>query len=132
LEKTVLIIKPDAVRRGLIGHVIGRLERAGFKILEMRLERWNRDDAARFYAVHRGKSFYEGLLEFMISGPIVPVLLEKENAISDLRELIGETDPQAAACGTIRQEIARDVRQNSVHASDSPETAVVESEFFFG
>jgi len=132
LEKTLLIIKPDATRRKLIGHVVGRLERAGFAILEMRLERLGPEKARRFYAVHEGKPFLDDLVEFMASGPVVPVLLEKENAVPDLRALIGATDPGRAACGTLRQEIAEDIQANSVHASDSPENAATEIAFFFG
>jgi nucleoside-diphosphate kinase len=131
LEKTLLIIKPDAVERRLIGHIIGRLELAGFSILDMRMEHLTEEKARKFYAVHRGKSFYDGLVEFMTSGPVVPVLLEKENAVSDLRTLIGATDPSEAVSGTLRQEIASDVQRNSVHASDSLESAAEEIAFFF-
>jgi nucleoside-diphosphate kinase len=131
LQKTLLIIKPDAVVRGLIGHIISRLERAGFKILGMRMEHLARERAEEFYSVHKGKPFYAGLVEFMSSGPVISVLLEKENAISDLRALIGNTDPEKADCGTLRQEIALDVQKNSVHASDSPENAKIEIAFFF-
>lgn len=131
MHKTLLIIKPDAVERRLAGHIISRLEHAGFKILEMRMERLTRERAEEFYSVHKGKPFYAGLVEFMSSGPVIPILLEKENAVSDLRELIGDTDPEKAACGTLRQEIALDVQKNSVHASDTPENAKIEIAFFF-
>ncbi len=127
-----MIIKPDATERNLIGHVINRLERAGFRITEMRMTRLSADDARRFYAVHEGKPFLNDLVTFMTSGPVVPMVLEKENAVTDLRELIGATNPSNAACGTIRQEIARNVQANSVHASDSDENAVREISFFFG
>lgn len=132
MERTLLIIKPDAVERNLIGHVIGRLEKAGFKIRAMRMELLTVDKARAFYAVHKERPFYNDLVEYMTSGPVVPMLLEKKNAIADLRTLIGATDPARAACGTLRQEIARDVQCNSVHASDAPETAAVETAFFFG
>jgi len=132
LERTLLIIKPDAVERQMVGHVIGRLEKAGFKILAMRMEKLTEEKAREFYAVHRERPFYEGLVKYMTSGPVVPILLEKENAIAGLRELIGATDPAVAACGTLRQEIALDVQRNSVHASDAAETAASETAFFFG
>lgn len=132
MERTLLIIKPDAVERQMVGHVIGRLEKAGFKILAMRMEKLTEEKAREFYAVHRERPFYEGLVKYMTSGPVVPILLEKENAIAGLRELIGATDPAVAACGTLRQEIALDVQRNSVHASDAAETAASETAFFFG
>ena len=132
MEKTLLIIKPDAVKRKLIGYIVGRLERAGLSILEMKIERLSPQKARSFYNVHEGKPFLDSLVEFMSSGPVAPILLEKENAISDLRALIGATDPAKAACGTLRQEIALNVQENSVHASDSRESAVKEIRFFFG
>ncbi len=131
MNKTLLIIKPDATERNLTGHIIGRLERAGFTIAEMRMVRLDENEARRFYAVHEGKHFLESLVKFMTSGPVVPILLEKENAVEDLRTLIGATNPARAACGTIRQEIALDIEKNSVHASDSNENAVKEIAFFF-
>lgn len=132
MQKTLLIIKPDAVQRKLIGHIVSRLEKAGFNILEMRMVQLTRAEAQDFYAVHKERSFYDSLVEFMISGPVVPILLEKENAVDDLRTLIGATDPAKADCGTLRQEIALNVQANSVHASDSPENAEKEIAFFFG
>jgi nucleoside-diphosphate kinase len=131
MERTLLIIKPDAVERKLIGHVICRLERAGFNILSMTMELLTIEKARKFYAVHKEKSFYDDLVEFMTSGRIVPILLEKDNAVSDLRILIGDTDPAKAAPGTLRQEIALDKQKNSVHASDSTENAKNEIAFFF-
>ena len=131
MSRTLLIIKPDAVERRLVGHIIGRLERAGFRIEAMRMQRIGEAEARRFYAVHEGKPFLPGLVRFMSSGPVVPMVLEKEDAVADLRTLIGATDPTKAACGTIRQEIAIDVEKNSVHASDSDETAAQEIAFFF-
>lgn len=131
VERTLLIIKPDAVRRRLVGHVIARLEKAGFEILGMRMERLTPERARTFYAVHEGKSFLPALVEYMVSTPVVPILLQKENAVADLRTLIGATDPTRAACGTLRQEIALNIQENSVHASDSPENAAIEIAFFF-
>ncbi len=132
MENTLLIIKPDATRRNLIGHIISRLEKARFRIVEMKTVRLTREKAREFYAVHEGKPFLDDLTTYMASGPIVPMLLEKENAIIDLRTLIGATDPGKAACGTLRNEIGIDVQNNSVHASDSTESAAFEIPFFFG
>lgn len=131
MSRTLLIVKPDAVERRLIGHVIDRLEKAGFRIVEMRLLKLTEEKAHSFYAVHTGKPFLESLVKFMTSGPVVPILLEKENAVDDLRTLIGATDPTKAACGTIRQEIALDIEKNSVHASDSDDNAAKEIGHFF-
>ncbi|MEW5993016.1 MAG: nucleoside-diphosphate kinase [Candidatus Zixiibacteriota bacterium] len=131
MNRTLLIIKPDAIERNLIGHIISRLERARFKIVAMRMVRLTTSEAQEFYAVHKERPFYTSLVEFMTSGPAVPVLLEKENAVDDLRTLIGATDPGKAACGTIRYEIGVNVEKNSVHASDSDETASREIAFFF-
>ncbi len=132
MEKTLLIIKPDATERNLVGHIINRLEKAGFKITEMKLTRLKRNEARKFYAVHEGKSFLDELTDYMSSGLIIPMVLEKNDAIDDLRALIGATDPSEAACGTLRQEIGLDKGRNSVHASDSPESAEIEIPFFFG
>lgn len=126
-----MIIKPDATGRNLIGEIIRRIERSGFIVAAMRLTRLTPAEARRFYAVHEGKPFLESLCAFMSSGPIVPMILEKENAIADLRTLIGATDPKKAACGTLRYDLALDVEKNSVHASDGPETAATETAFFF-
>jgi nucleoside-diphosphate kinase len=132
VERTLLIIKPDAVERNLIGHIITRLERAGFRLVNMRMEQMPAEKARKFYAVHEGKPFLNDLVAYMASGPVVPMVLEKNNAVADLRILVGATNPDKAACGTIRQEIGRDVQRNSVHASDSPENAAGEIAFFFG
>ena len=131
LSKTLLIIKPDATERNLVGHVINRLERARFKIAEIRLVRLTEQQARQFYAVHEGKPFLESLVAFMTSGPVIPMMLEKDNAVEDLRTLIGATDPAKAACGTIRYEVGRTIEKNSVHASDSDENAAKEVAFFF-
>lgn len=132
MEQTLLIIKPDATERHLYGHIIQRLENSRFEILAMKMVRLSQEEARQFYAVHEGKPFYDALVEFMTSGSVVPILLERENAISALRELAGATDPAKAACGTIRHDIGLDVQRNSVHASDAPETARKEIAFFFG
>jgi len=131
MSRTLLIVKPDATERGLIGHIVSRVERAGFKIRGMQMQTLSESEARRFYAVHQGKPFLDSLVAFMTSGPVVPMLLEKDNAVSDLRALIGATDPAKAACGTIRQEIALNIEKNSVHASDSDQNAAVEISFFF-
>jgi nucleoside-diphosphate kinase len=131
MSRTLLIVKPDATDRNLIGHIVGRLERAGFRIVEMRMQSLTETEARKFYAVHEGKPFLDSLVAFMTSGRVVPMVLEKENAVEDLRTLIGATDPAKAACGTIRQEIAVNIEKNSVHASDSDENATKEIAFFF-
>jgi len=131
MSRTLLMIKPDAVERNLIGHVLSRMERARFKIVAMRMTRLSEADARRFYAVHEGKPFLDTLVKYMTSGPVVPMVLEKESAVEDTRALIGATDPSKAACGTLRNEIGRDIEKNSVHASDSDANAVKEIAFFF-
>ena len=131
MSRTLLIIKPDAVERNLIGHIISRLEHSRFKIVAMRMMPLSKEEAREFYAVHKEKPFYNPLVEYMTSGPVIAMVLEKENAVQDLRTLIGVTDPARAACGTIRHEIGQDVEKNSVHASDSDENATKEISFFF-
>ncbi|MCI0330388.1 MAG: nucleoside-diphosphate kinase [candidate division Zixibacteria bacterium] len=131
MERTLLIIKPDAVSRNLIGEIIARVEKARFKIKGMKMVRLKPAEARKFYAVHEGKPFLEELVDFMSSGPVVPVWLEKENAVADLRKLIGATDPKKADPGTVRHDLAVDMGKNSVHGSDSPENAKVEIQFFF-
>lgn len=130
-ERTLAILKPDCVRKNLTGLVISRIESAGFKILGIKKVRLTKEVAGAFYAVHRGKPFYEGLVEFMSSGPCLPIALEKENAVSDFRNLIGATDPKDAAPGTIRKDYADNKGENIVHGSDSPENAEIEISFFF-
>ncbi len=131
MSRTLLIIKPDAVERNLIGHIISRLEQARFNIVAMRMVQLSKEEAREFYAIHKEKPFYDPLVAYMTSGLVVPMVLGKENAIDDLRALIGATDPAQAACGTIRYEVGRDVEKNSVHASDSDENAAREISFFF-
>lgn len=131
MSRTLLIVKPDATQRNLIGHVISRLEKARFSVVEMRMVSLTKQQARSFYAVHEGKPFLDSLVAFMTSGPVVPMVLEKENAVEELRTLIGATDPKKAACGTLRYEIAVDIEKNSVHASDSDANAKNEIAFFF-
>lgn len=130
-EQTLAILKPDCVRKNLTGAVIDRIERAGFRILGMKKIRLTKEAAGGFYAVHRGRPFYEGLVEFMSSGPCVPIALEKENAVADFRKLIGATDPKEAAEGTIRKLYADNKGENIVHGSDSAENGKIEIGYFF-
>ena len=131
MERTLSIIKPDAVGKGLIGEVIKRFEEAGFKIIAMKMVHMTKEEAEAFYAVHRGTDFFEGFTAFMCSGPSVVMVLEGEEVITKSRELIGATNPEDAAEGTIRREFATDGRRNVVHGSDSPETAAFEINYFF-
>lgn len=131
MQQTLAIIKPDATGRGLIGQILAHLEDAGFRIRAMRLMRLSDAQAREFYAVHEGQPFYADLVEFMISGPVVPVLLEADHAVPKLREVIGATDPAEADEGTIRALYAESKGRNSIHASDAPETAAREIRFFF-
>ena len=131
MEKTLAILKPDCVRRNLIGQVIDRIEQAGFKILAMKMVRLTRQTAGEFYAVHRERPFYADLVEFMSSGNCVPMVLEKENAVSDFRKVIGATDPAEAEAGTIRKDFAESKQNNIVHGSDSVANAAKEIGFFF-
>lgn len=130
-EETLLIIKPDGVRRRLIGEVLRRIEKAGFEIKGMKFQRLSPDQAREFYRVHEGKEFYEELVEFMSSGPVVALWLEGEMACIRLRELVGATDPKLAALNTIRGELGTDIQQNVVHAADPKEDPQREINFFF-
>lgn len=131
VERTLMIIKPDAVSRNVIGRILARVEEEGFVIRGLRMTRLDQEQAERFYEMHRNRSFFGGLVEFMTSGPIVPALLEREEAVSHLRAFIGATDSTQAAPGTIRRDFGTDVQRNAVHASDSPESAAREIAFFF-
>jgi nucleoside-diphosphate kinase len=126
-----MIIKPDATGRNLVGEILRRVEQSHFVIKAMKMTRLTPQQARKFYAVHEGKPFLDGLCAFMSSGPIVPVVLEKENAVADYRALIGATNPKNAACGTVRFDLAIDLEKNSVHGSDSVENAKIEIAFFF-
>ena len=131
LNQTLLLIKPDAVRQHRIGEILGRLEAAGFVITGLALRRLSRAQAEEFYAIHRGKEFFPGLVEFVTSGPLVAVRLEGENVCRRVREFIGVTDPSKAAPGTIRADFGTSVRSNAVHASNPEEDVRRELEFFF-
>jgi len=130
-ERTLSIIKPDGVARGLIGEVIKRFEQADFKIVAMKMVRMSKEQAKEFYAVHKGRSYFEGLTDFMSSGPSVVMVLEADDVIARNRELMGATDPEATAEGTIRKKFAANERRNVVHGSDSLETAAFEIDYFF-
>ncbi len=132
MDETLFMIKPDAVQAHKIGAILAQVEGAGFEILDMRLIRLTPRDARLFYAVHAGKPFLEELVQFMSSGPAVPCRLHREHAVTALRDLIGATDPKEAKPGTIRALHAESKGRNAVHASDSPESARAEIEFFFG
>lgn len=131
VERSLAILKPDCLRKNLQGEVIARIQKAGFRILSMKQVRLTRETAGAFYAVHRGRPFYDGLVEFMSSGACMPIALEKENAVADFRTLIGATDPKEAADGTIRKLFADNKGENIVHGSDSPENGKIEVAFFF-
>ena len=130
-ERTLSIIKPDAVKRDLIGAILARFEQNGFKIAAIKMVRLTREQAEGFYAEHQGKVFFEQLVDYMMSAPIVVSVLEKENAVQDYRALIGSTNPENAAEGTIRKDFALNHRENSVHGSDSTESAAREIAYFF-
>ena len=131
MERTLTIIKPDAVQRHLTGKILARLEAEGFCILGMKMLQLSPQDAERFYAVHRQRPFFQSLTSYMASGPVVPVVLQRDNAIQALRELMGATNPAQAAAGTLRQEFGLDVEKNAIHGSDSPASAATEIPFFF-
>src|SRR5689334_18818224 len=130
-ERTLSIIKPDATRRNLTGQISARLEQAGLRIVAQRRIRLTREQAEAFYAVHKARPFFAGLVEFMISGPVVVQVLEGKDAVARNREVMGATDPKKAAPGTIRADFAEDIEANSVHGSDSAENAANEIAFFF-
>ena len=130
-ERTLAIIKPDAVEKGVIGRVITRFEQAGFKVVAMKMIRFSKIEAEDFYEEHRGRDYFEGLTEFMTTAPSVVIALECEDAIKRGRALMGATNSPEAAEGTIRREFGTDGRRNAVHGSDSPETAAREISFFF-
>lgn len=128
---TLSIIKPNAVRTGKAGPILSMINEAGFEIVAMKMLKLARNQAQSFYEVHKGKPFYEGLIEFMTSGPIVVMMLKHENAVAEYRKLMGATDPAKAEPGTIRKKYAVSVQMNAVHGSDSDENAIRESDFFF-
>ena len=131
MERTLSIVKPDGVQKHLIGEVIKRFEEVGLKVVGLKMISMDKKEAEGFYAVHRGKTFFESLTAFMSSGPSVVMVLEGEGAISKTRELMGATDPKQAKEGTLRRQFAANVERNVVHGSDAPETAAFEINYFF-
>ncbi|MBN1598780.1 MAG: nucleoside-diphosphate kinase [Bacteroidales bacterium] len=130
-KQTLTIIKPGAVSNEYIGPILAKINSAGFHISAMKLFRLTRNQAQNFYSIHKGKIFFNSLIEFMTSGPVVVAILEKENAVQKYRKLIGATDPSKAEEGTIRKMFAESIERNAVHGSDSDENAILECDFFF-
>src|SRR5215472_16888798 len=131
VERTFSIIKPDAVAAGHTGAIVALLQQSGFKILGMRMTRLSEPQAQAFYAVHSARPFFNGLVKFMTEGPIVVLALEREDAVKQLRAVMGATNPANAADGTVRKRFATDIERNAIHGSDAPETAEAELRFFF-
>ena len=131
LERTLSIIKPDAVAKNVIGQIYARFEQAGLKVIAAKMVHLSRREAEGFYAVHKGRPFFNDLVEFMTSGPVMIQVLEGPDAIARNRDLMGATDPKKAAAGTIRADFAQSIDANAVHGSDAPETAAVEIAYFF-
>ncbi|CUI16047.1 nucleoside diphosphate kinase [Candidatus Protochlamydia naegleriophila] len=131
LERTLSIIKPDAVGKNHIGDIIARFEKAGLRVIALKMKHLDKKDAEGFYAVHQGRPFFNDLVGFMITGPVLVMVLEGENAISKNRDIMGATDPKKAAPGTIRADFAQTIDENAVHGSDAAETAQVEIAYFF-
>lgn len=131
LERTFAIIKPDAVSNGHLGKILAIIEQNGFRILAMKSRRLAKHEAEAFYAVHKERPFFPGLVKFMTEGPVVVLALEREGAIAKWREVMGATNPANAAEGTIRKQFSENIERNSVHGSDAPETAAIEIPFFF-
>jgi nucleoside-diphosphate kinase len=131
MERTLTIVKPDGVAANLVGEVVRRLEAKGLRPVAMKMLRLGPEQAAGFYHVHRDRGFFESLMKFMTSGPVVAMVLEGENAIARLREIMGATDPAKAAPGTIRQEFASSIERNIIHGSDSADSAAFEIGYFF-
>ena len=131
VERTFSILKPDAVAAGQSGEILAMIQQAGFKIVALRMTRLSRAQAQGFYAVHRERPFFNGLVEFMTEGPIIVMALEREDAVKKLREVMGATNPANAAEGTVRKRFATNIERNCIHGSDAPETAATELTFFF-
>ena len=131
VERTLSIIKPDAVAKNVIGQIYSRFEQAGLRVVAARMAHLSKSEAEGFYAVHRGRPFFNDLVSFMTSGPVMIQVLEGENAIVRNRDLMGATDPKKAAAGTIRKDFAQSIDANAVHGSDAPDTAQVEIAYFF-
>ena len=130
-ERTFSIIKPDAVKAGNAGAILSRLEKAGFRVVALRMRSLTRAEAEGFYHVHEARPFFASLCDFMSSGPCVTMVLERDGAIAHLREIMGATDPAKAAAGTIRKDFAASIEANAIHGSDAPETAAFEIGYFF-
>lgn len=130
-NRTFTMLKPDAVRKGYIGAILEQITASGFRVVALKLTQLTTDDAKAFYAVHQERPFYGDLVEYMTSGPIVAAILEKENAVEDFRTLIGATNPEEAAEGTIRKKYATSISENAIHGSDSDENAEIEGSFHF-
>ena len=131
VERTFSIVKPDAVAAGQTGEILAQIEKAGFRIVSLKMIRLTEGQAQGFYAVHRERPFYQGLVKFMTEGPIVVMALEREDAVKKLREVMGATNPANAAEGTVRKLYAESIERNSIHGSDAPETAAQELAYFF-
>jgi len=131
IERTLSIIKPDAVKAGRAGRILSRIETSGFRIVALQMRQLSRAEAEGFYYVHKERPFFKSLCEFMSSGPCIPMVLEREDAIARLREIMGATDPAKAAEGTIRKDFAASIEANAIHGSDAPETARFETGYFF-
>src|ERR1700735_4571010 len=131
LQKTFSIIKPDAVASGKAGKILSLLEENGFRVAALRMTRLSQEEAEGFYAVHRERPFFSGLVKFMTEGPVIVMALEREDAVKKLREVMGATNPANAAEGTIRKLYAANIERNSIHGSDAPETAAEELKYFF-
>ena len=128
---TFTMLKPDSVRNGNIGAILDKIIKSGFKIKAMKFTKMSNEKAGDFYAIHRERPFFNDLIEYMTSGPIVAAILEKNNAVNDFRDLIGSTNPEDAAAGTIRKMFAKSISENAIHGSDSDENAKIECEFHF-
>ncbi len=132
MERSLVLVKPDAMKRGLAGTIIGRLQEQGLKLVALRMLHMDRELAGRHYAIHAGKDFFEDLIDYITSTPIVAAVFEAEGAVEKIRKIMGATDPAKAEPGTIRKDFGLDIQQNSTHASDSNETAEKEIRLFFG
>lgn len=132
MERTLIIIKPDAVKRGLVGEILSRFEKRGFNIIKLEMMNLSMEKARSLYSVHINKPFFKNLIEFITSGPVVPVLIEGVNACEEARRMIGPTNPANASSGTIRGDFASSITENVIHASDSPETFLREEKVIFG
>lgn len=130
-EFTFAMVKPTAVKLGRLVPILNEIDLAGFRVIAMKMTRLSKSQAERFYAVHKDRPFYQGLVEFMSSGPVVAMVLQKENAVQDFRKLIGNTNPELAEEGTIRKKFALSVQENAIHGSDSDDNAFIEANFFF-